>query len=154
MNSRTRGYIYVAGQFLLLFVLFTAPRQANPFGPLSDLLSYVGIALMFAGVIVLVMSFLNLGRSLTANPVPKETAELVTTGIYARVRHPIYFALLLLAFGVVLDAGWWPQSIIAGMLYIQLQIKASFEESLLRKKFSGYASYAAKTPMFIPRLSK
>jgi protein-S-isoprenylcysteine O-methyltransferase Ste14 len=154
VNSRTRGYIYVAGQFLLLFVLFTAPRQANPYGPLSDLLSYAGIALMFAGVIVLVMSFINLGRSLTANPVPKEKAELVTTGIYARVRHPIYFALLLLAFGVVLDAGWWPQSIIAGMLYIQLQIKATFEESLLRKKYPAYASYASKTPMFIPRLSK
>ena len=154
MNSRARGYIYVAGQFLLLFVLFTAPRATSPYGPLSDLLSYAGIALMFAGVIVLVMSFLNLGRSLTANPVPKETAELVTTGLYARVRHPIYFAILLLAFGVVLDAGWWPQVIIAGMLFIQLQIKATFEESLLRQKYPAYASYASKTPMFIPRLSK
>lgn len=154
MNSRARGYIYVAGQFLLLFVLFTAPRATNPFGPLSDVLSYLGIAFMFAGVIVLVMSFINLGRSLTANPVPKETAELVTTGIYARVRHPIYFALLLLAAGVVLDAGWWPQAIVAGMLYIQLQIKATFEESLLRKKFPAYAAYATKTPMFLPRLSK
>lgn len=154
MNSRARGYIYVAGQFLLLFLLFTAPRATNPFGPLSDLLSYAGIALMFAGVIVLVMSFLNLGKALTANPVPKETAELVTTGLYARVRHPIYFALLLLAFGVVLDAGWWPQVIIAAMLYIQLQIKASFEEGLLRKKFPDYAAYATKTPMFIPRLRK
>lgn len=154
MNSRARGYIYVAGQFLLLFVLFTAPRAANPYGPLSDLFSYAGIALMFAGVTVLVMSFINLGRSLTANPVPKETAELVTTGLYARVRHPIYFAILLLAAGVVLDAGWWPQVIIAGMLYIQLQIKATFEESLLRKKFPAYAAYASKTPMFIPRLSK
>jgi protein-S-isoprenylcysteine O-methyltransferase Ste14 len=154
VNSRSRGYIYVAGQFLLLFVLFTAPRVSNPYGPLSDLLSYAGISLMFAGVIVLVMSFIHLGRSLTANPVPKEKAELVTTGIYARVRHPIYFAILLLAAGVVLDAGWWPQVIIAGMLFIQLQIKASFEESLLRKKYPAYDSYAAKTPMFLPRLSK
>lgn len=154
MNNRSRGYVYVAGQFVLLFILFTAPRAENPYGPLSDLLSFAGIALMFSGAVVLALSFLNLGRSLTANPVPKDDATLVVTGLYARVRHPIYFGLLLLAFGVVLDAGWWPQSIIAGMLYIQLQIKASFEESLLRKKFPDYAAYAAKTPMFLPRLSK
>lgn len=154
MNNRSRGYIYVAGQFILLFLLFTAPRAASPYGVLSEPVGYLGIALMFGGAVVLVTSFLNLGKSLTANPVPKDTATLVVTGLYSRVRHPIYFGLLLIAFGVVLDAGWWPQSIIAGMLYIQLQIKASFEESLLRKKFPDYSAYASKTPMFLPRLNR
>lgn len=154
MNNRARGYIYVAGQLLLLALLFTSPRMPNAYGPLSDMASYLGIALIFSGIVILILSFVKLGKSLTANPVPKENGVLVVDGLYSRVRHPIYFALLLLAAGVILDAGWWPQLIIGAMLYIQLLIKANFEESLLRQKFPGYAAYAAKTPRFFPRLGK
>jgi protein-S-isoprenylcysteine O-methyltransferase Ste14 len=154
MNNRSRGYLYVAGQILLLVLLFTAPRMPEPYGPLSGIFGFLGLAAIVIGLGILVASFLKLGKSLTANPVPKEDGELVITGMYARVRHPIYFGILLIAFGVVLDAGWWPQAIIAAMLYIQLHIKASFEEMLLRQKYPGYASYASKTPRFIPRLSK
>ena len=77
---------------------------------------------------------------------------LVTSGLYGRVRHPIYFGLLVLAFGVVLDAGWWPQIVIALMLYFLLNIKAQFEEDLLRKKYPEYTAYALKTPRFFPRI--
>ena len=152
MNNRSRGYLYVAGQFLLLGVLFTAPRMDQPYGALSPVISWLGLALIAVAVVVLVMSFLGLGRSLTANPVPKDDGQLITSGLYGKVRHPIYFALLLLAAGVVLDAGWWPQIIIAVMLYVQLNIKANFEEYLLKQKYPEYASYAAKTPRFFPRL--
>jgi protein-S-isoprenylcysteine O-methyltransferase Ste14 len=56
--------------------------------------------------------------------------------------------------GVVLDAGWWPQLVIALMLFLLLRIKAQFEEGLLRKAYPKYAAYALKTPMFFPRLGK
>ena len=107
---------------------------------------------MGLGAMVLITSFIRLGKSLTANPVPKEDGHLVTSGLYSRVRHPIYFGLLLLAFGVVLDAGWWPQIVVALMLYLLLNIKAQFEESLLEKKYPDYKQYMLKTPRFFPRL--
>ena len=154
MKDRSRGYFYVAVQFLLIALLFTAPRQPEPYGPLSGLFSIIGLAVIGAGVLILVVSFLSLGRSLTANPVPKEDGELVTTGLYARVRHPIYFGLLVMAIGVVLDAGWWPQVIIALMLYLLLNIKAQFEESLLQKKYPDYKKYMLATPRFFPRIGK
>lgn len=154
MNNRSRGYFYVAIQFLLIALLFTAPRQPEPYGALSGAFSVLGLFVIGIGVVVLVMSFFALGKSLTANPVPKEDGELVTTGLYARVRHPIYFGLLVLAFGVVLDAGWWPQVIIALMLYMLLNIKAQFEETLLAEKFPGYKKYQLSTPRFFPRLGK
>lgn len=152
MNDRSRGYFYVAIQFLLIALLFTAPRQAEPYGAISDLIGIVGVAVIALGAVILVTSFVRLGRSLTANPVPKDNGVLVTSGLYGRVRHPIYFGLLVLAFGVVLDAGWWPQIVIALMLYFLLNIKAQFEEDLLRKKYPEYKAYALKTPRFFPRI--
>lgn len=152
MNDKSRGYFYVAVQFLLIALLFTAPRQADPYGTFSDLIGIVGVAVIALGAVILVTSFVRLGRSLTANPVPKDNGVLVTSGLYGRVRHPIYFGLLVLAFGVVLDAGWWPQIIIALMLYFLLNIKAQFEEDLLRKKYPEYKAYALKTPRFFPRI--
>ena len=152
MNDKPRGYFYVAVQFLLIALLFTAPRQEEPYGSFSDLIGLAGVVLIALGAIILVTSFVRLGRSLTANPVPKDDGVLVTSGLYAKVRHPIYFGLLVLALGVVLDAGWWPQIIIASMLYFLLNIKAQFEEDLLRKKYPEYKAYALKTPRFFPRI--
>ena len=152
MNNKSRGYFYVAVQFLLIALLFTAPRQDQPYGNFSDLLGIVGVAVIALGAIILVTSFVRLGKSLTANPVPKDDGVLVTSGLYGRVRHPIYFGLLVLCLGVVLDAGWWPQIVIALMLYFLLNIKAQFEEDLLRQKYPEYKAYALKTPRFFPRI--
>lgn len=152
MNNKSRGYFYVAVQFLLIALLFTSPRQQDPYGMFTDVIGIIGVAIIALGAIVLVTSFARLGKSLTANPVPKEDGVLVTTGLYSRVRHPIYFGLLVLAAGVVLDAGWWPQLIIALMLYFLLNIKAQFEEDLLRQKYPEYKAYALKTPRFFPRV--
>jgi protein-S-isoprenylcysteine O-methyltransferase Ste14 len=152
VNDKSRGYFYVAVQFLLIALLFTAPRQDQPYGNFSDLLGIVGVAVIALGAIILVTSFVRLGKSLTANPVPKDDGVLVTSGLYGRVRHPIYFGLLVLCLGVVLDAGWWPQIVIALMLYFLLNIKAQFEEDLLRQKYPEYKAYALKTPRFFPRI--
>jgi Putative protein-S-isoprenylcysteine methyltransferase len=77
---------------------------------------------------------------------------LVTGALYARVRHPIYFGLLLASVGVVLDAGPWPQFAILLLLYVLLNIKASYEEELLAKRYPDYKAYAQKTPRFFPRI--
>lgn len=152
MNDKRRGYFYVALQFLLIALLFSAPRQPLPYGAFSEVLGLVGVGIMAIGVVILVTSFVRLGRSLTASPVPKQDSTLVTSGLYSKVRHPIYFGLLVLALGVVLDAGWWPQVLIVSMLYLLLNIKAQFEETLLAQRYPEYKAYALKTPRFIPRL--
>ncbi len=154
MSDKSRGIAYVALQFVLLGVLFTAPRLPDPYGALTPFISLLGLSLMAVAGVILLVSFAALGNSLTALPLPKPRGTLVTTGLYAHVRHPIYSGLLLLSLGVVLDAGWWPQLVVALMLFLLLRIKAQFEESLLRKAYPKYVAYAAKTPMFFPRLGK
>jgi protein-S-isoprenylcysteine O-methyltransferase Ste14 len=79
---------------------------------------------------------------------------LVRTGPFARVRHPIYLAMLLMLGALGLGLGH-----IAGLLmaiplfYAGTIIRVREEERLLRRLFGqAYDDYARDTPAFIPRL--
>lgn len=85
-------------------------------------------------------------------PEPRANARLITTGPYAHVRHPLYFGLMLFAFGCAL--GWntpvhWAS---AGALALVLDLKSRREERFLRARFPEYPDYAANIPRVIPRL--
>lgn len=152
MSTNARAASYVLMQFVLLALLILAPRDPSVYGDFRAALSVVGLVLIAAGMAVILYSFFALGKSLTASPVPKQDGTLVTSGLYARVRHPIYFGLLLASIGVVLDAGPWPQFAIVLLLYVLLNIKASYEEELLANRYPEYKAYAQKTPRFFPRI--
>ena len=154
MTDKSRGWFYVALQFVLIFLLVLSPRMDSPYGGASEIVGTIGVGFIALGSGLLLFSFLGLGNSLTALPVPKEKGHLVTSGMYSRVRHPIYFSLLVMGFGVMLDAGYWPQVIVYMLLFALLNTKAEFEETLLRKKYPAYEKYALKTPRLFPRLGR
>lgn len=154
MNQKSRAWFYVTLQFLLIFLLVLSPRMEQPYGVASEVIGIIGVGFILLGSALLLYSFLALGNSLTAMPIPKDNGQLVTTGMYSRVRHPIYFALLLMGFGVILDSGYWPQVIVYLLLYSLLSLKADWEESMLREKYPQYKAYAEKTPRFFPRLGR
>lgn len=81
-----------------------------------------------------------------------EDHELITTGPYRWLRHPIYASLL----GILLEAGlaktWWPL-LVAGIVFciIGTEIRIGAEESLLAARFGQtYARYKARTRAYIP----
>ena len=111
-----------------------------------------GVLLIAPGIIILVISFKNLGRSLTANPVPLDKGKLVETGIYKYVRHPIYTGLLLAMLGSVVQSMAIVKFFVWLALLALLTYKAKFEESLLAKKYPGYVDYMKRTGRFVPRL--
>lgn len=154
MNSKSRSYTLVLMQFLLIALLLLSPRQESPYGAASQIVGVVGVGLIALGSGVLLVSFIGLGNSLTALAIPKDNGTLVTHGIYSRVRHPIYFGLLVMSFGVMLDAGYWPQVIVVMLLYVLLGKKADFEETMLRERYPQYKQYAERTPRFFPRLGR
>lgn len=154
MSDQRKALSFVLGQFALLALLVLAPRTKNPYGSLSEVLSAIGVVLIFLAVAAVLLSFSGLRRSLTASPIPKADGQLVTGGLYRFVRHPIYSAILLAAFGVLLDAGYWPQLPIALMLYLLLNQKANFEEELLLKRYPDYPKYQRSTPRFFPRFNR
>jgi len=100
--------------------------------------------------LILLLGIFNLGRSLTANPVPLQKAQLKTTGLYALVRHPIYLALIILGVAIVLGKQSWLGVFLLLGLVALLYFKSRFEEQLLRAKFPEYAEYARRVGRFIP----
>lgn len=137
-------------QFLLIAVLVLLP-VTKP-NELANLIG--GVFFLAPGLIILLISLTKLGRSLTANPVPKADGHLVTDGIYTYVRHPIYTGLLLATLATVVQSMSFSKLIIWLALLILLIIKSNFEERLLLAKFSDYEAYQGRTGRFLPRIGK
>lgn len=152
MTNRLKGNLLVLGQFVLLGLLIFYPNNPVNTGVFSYALSFISLTSLFIGFLILGFAALALGKSLTAHPIPKKSAELVTDGMYRFVRHPIYTALLLIGLSLAIAGGFFPHFFFYIALVILLIFKARFEERLLAARFAEYASYASKTGRFFPRL--
>jgi protein-S-isoprenylcysteine O-methyltransferase Ste14 len=78
--------------------------------------------------------------------------ELVRTGPYRVVRHPIYVALLGMLIGTGLVVSWWPTVILAGALFITgMEIRIRSEDALLTDRFGeAFEKYRATVAAYIP----
>ena len=150
MDDLQKGRILVFLQFALIIVLATFPDSSK----VPRWATIAGIFLIGVGVIVMFMGFNGLGKSLTANPVPNQDGKLITTGIYGRVRHPIYTGLLAITLGLVVSSGVWGQILIWLALAMLLTYKMRWEEVMLVAKYKGYAEYKTRVPAIIPGLKR
>ncbi|MBU0639084.1 MAG: isoprenylcysteine carboxylmethyltransferase family protein [Planctomycetes bacterium] len=67
--------------------------------------------------------------------------QVVTTGPYALVRHPMYTGSILLMAGMPLVLGSWWTFVSVGLLTLGVIIRMFFEEALLRRELAGYEDY-------------
>ena len=93
-----------------------------------------------------------LGRNLTPFPKPADHAKLVQHGIYEKIRHPLYTAVILAGFGWALLWLSWPALLAAAAVLPFFHAKSCREEGFLRQKFPGYREYEERTRRFIPWL--
>ncbi len=78
---------------------------------------------------------------------------MVTSGVYSRVRHPIYFADIVLAWGAFIVFPTWKVPFSVLWLTAVLASWMRLEEAALEKKFGRqYKKYKSRVPMFLPRL--
>lgn len=85
-------------------------------------------------------------------PEPKATAQLITSGPYHFIRHPMYSALLLAAAAFVAAECTWLKLGLWSALALVLFAKATIEERLMSEKFQQYQTYRERTKRFVPNI--
>ena len=112
---------------------------------------YIGLAVfVFGGLIGLLAIGAHERGNFNIRPDVKENCELVTHGIYAYVRHPMYLSVLLMMLGVSLVYFTYYEFILYLFLVIVLLIKLFYEEGLWKCHSEEYAAYKKHTKRLIP----
>jgi|GEM_PF-1680525 len=109
-----RGGGWVAGQFVLLACLLGLSVLHPGAGP--ALWRFAGVLVLIVAVAVAIAGTKALGRNLTPFPKPADHAKLVQHGIYAKIRHPLYTAVMLTGIGWALVWLIWPALLAAAAL--------------------------------------
>jgi protein-S-isoprenylcysteine O-methyltransferase Ste14 len=140
--------------FELLFprTLSIGPLRLR-FLPADERIGWAGISLTSLGVAVAIWARYCLGQYWSARVTLKEGHQLIRSGPYAFVRHPIYLGMLLAAMGTALVVGEWRGVLAVVLILVAHSRKALREEGLLAAEFGDeYASYRRSTGFLFPRL--
>ncbi len=146
-DART-AWLMVLGQVVLLGLIAALPRRHDWTIPLD--VARACIVVTVIGILVMVVAATELGRGLTAAPLPNKHAQLRTAGLYRHVRHPIYTGLLLAGIAYTLPSGNGWVAAACGLLILLINFKARWEERHLERRFLEYAAYSRHTSRFIP----
>ena len=150
--KRTLAFSLVALQLLLIATLVLAPR--GELWPVPPLLVLVAVLVGIAGMAIAILGFFGLGPALTASPIPRENASLVTGGVYGLARHPIYTGLMIGGLALaVLGASLWHLALWIALVSL-LAGKARWEERMLLDEHPDYRDYAADVGRFVPGVGK
>ncbi len=113
--------------------------------------AWIGAALAWVGALFAIWSKVALGRWFTASFGIKRDHELVTSGPYRIVRHPIYTGLLAMLIGLGITFDSWLSVGFAVLFAIPLALHAAIEEQMLASHFGdAWRAYALTTPRIVP----
>jgi protein-S-isoprenylcysteine O-methyltransferase Ste14 len=130
------------------------PGLAHRFGwpAMPAALEIAGLVLTNAGLII--MNIATLQNSFASKILDiNEGQFLVDTGLYARVRHPLYAGALLMILTIPVALGSWWGLIPAAVAALTLVVRIRFEEEMLVKGMDGYTDYQTRVKYkLIPKI--
>jgi protein-S-isoprenylcysteine O-methyltransferase Ste14 len=149
--------LYLIPIVLAAMLIFSPAFRVGPlthrFVPQSLALQWVGVAMTALGIAFTFWARIHIGRNWRSRVVIKEQHELVRTGPYASVRHPIYTGLLLALAGTALAIGELRAVLAFALAAVHFVQKAKREERFMSQEFGEeYASYRSQTGMLLPRM--
>lgn len=152
-GERGEHLVLLQGLLLIGFILLPVYR---PFELNSDLATQLYLrwlvgaifALMALGLIV--KGLLDLGSNLTPLPYPKDDGQLLQSGAYSLVRHPLYSGLIFGALSWVVWQFSLSHLIATAVLFAFFNAKASKEETWLTQKYPEYSEYQQRVKRLIP----
>jgi protein-S-isoprenylcysteine O-methyltransferase Ste14 len=119
--------------------------------PHTTVLNIIIVILLIAGLIIAIAARRTLARNWSGAVALKEDHELITTGLYKYVRHPIYTGMLLMILGTALSVATLGACIGFFIILVGILLKLRQEEALLTKHFAqSYLSYKKCTRTLIP----
>jgi len=149
MKLQSKDFIYVISQFILLG-LYLLNLNIFEF-KITIVIRYISLLILILGIFIFGLALIQLNKNLSPFPTPKNDSNLIESGLYKYIRHPIYTGILLIVFGY----GVYSQSefklIISLLLLILFYFKSSYEEQQLNKKFEKYIEFKRKTGRFFPK---
>ena len=102
---------------------------------------FVGFLIIIIAFIILLVAIKELGRNLSPFPRPINNSNLVTTGIYRFMRHPMYYSLIFISFGVFITKLSIYYLFLLTSLGLIIKFKIALEEQYLKNKFKNYLLY-------------
>ncbi len=112
----------------------------------------VGNGFCALGILLMAPALIALRGTIQIDPEPKSGRQLVDTGVYKYLRHPIYTGIVVCVAGLFLRQ---PSVWMAGgamVVIVFLACKVRFEEKLLRAVYPGYAAYQRRSWGLFPGL--
>jgi protein-S-isoprenylcysteine O-methyltransferase Ste14 len=136
-GSTLRVWLPLLLGLCVLYLIFTsAPRP-------HDLTRWIGLALSLLGLAGVITARFTLGRSFSVKP---KATELVTSGIYSRIRNPIYVSGVIFLLGLILSLRKPLFAVIQVVLIPMQMIRARQEAKVLEARFGeAYRQYRAGT---------
>lgn len=158
-HRQHRASITVAGptraglalECLAIFLAFVAARRAG--SPPDLFRTVVAVALIAACAVMSWKSVAHLGRQFRVHAGLYHDHQLVRTGPYAIVRHPIYSSLMGMLIGTMLLLGApWMAAVVSLALFVAgTEIRVRAEDALLESRFhEEFHAYRRAVPAYIP----
>ena len=139
-----KSKILVFLQFFLIFLMLLA------FGEPTHYL-WSGLFISCVGIIIgLIAINTHEKGNFNIRPDIKESCTLVTHGIYAYIRHPMYLSVLTMMFGVLLIYWSFYELVLYALLVAVMLTKLLYEESLWQCHSAEYEAYKQDTKRLIP----
>jgi protein-S-isoprenylcysteine O-methyltransferase Ste14 len=112
----------------------------------------LGMAVAIPAVVMAWQAVLHLGKQFRLHAGLYDDHELVRTGPYAIVRHPIYSSLMAMLVADCLLLTQWPWALVALAMYIAgTEIRVRSEDRLLASRFpEEFAAYRRRVPAYLP----
>jgi protein-S-isoprenylcysteine O-methyltransferase Ste14 len=121
--------------------------------PRRPWIGWLGIAITLAGFAITLWARFILGGNWSGSVTVKVDHELIRTGPYRYVRHPIYTGIIVALIGTALARDQWRGIPAVILLWIAFTIKRLKEEQFMRQTFGAqYAEYTQTTGAIFPTL--
>lgn len=138
---------FISMNFWDWFYFLLRPNQIQP------ILFISGILLTVGGVVLSAMASRVISVSTVADMRTDRKAELVTGGIYSRIRHPLYLATVMIFTAIALIYPFPTVIVFSASIVVYTMIGAYFEERKLVKHYGNeYLDYKKTAGFILPKL--